>query len=479
MKTTRPAIAMIAIIASAGLASGVDEPDQDQPTTLTYPKFKTLRFEEDWSGFDPKGGSDLWDDTKHMKLNDDGSSWVGLGGELRFRSETWNNFGFSPASTSDDTFALGRAQLYSDWHFGDHLRVFVEGESASATDRNLPGGHRTLDIDQLDLQNAFVDVIFPFSDDNGSATVRIGRQGLLFGKQRLVSTLPWSNSQRSWDGARIIVNTHGWRIDGFYTRYTPVKKYEFNDWKAGPDFWGVYATGKFGEKKNIGVDLYYLGLKTDNTKTYNATSGVEERHTVGARLFGNFGGSGFSYDLEGAYQFGDVGSADINAYMFASQISYAFSDSDWNPTLYVGFDYASGDDTPGDGDVETFNQLFPLGHAYNGYMDLIGRQNITDISAGVSFKPHKKTLVKVDFHNFIRSNDADSVYNAGGGILRATAPGASDTVGQEIDLTLNYLFDRHLTLQGGYSHFFSGAFFADTGADEDIDFYYFQAVYKF
>ncbi|MBL4699549.1 MAG: alginate export family protein [Phycisphaerales bacterium] len=468
----------IAITAGFAVAANDESAEPSDSTSISYPKFKTLRFDENWSAFDPESGTDYWDDIKHIKLNDDGSSWVGVGGELRIRSETWKSFGFSPATTADDSFTLARAQLYTDWHFGDNLRVFVEGESAVASDRDLAGGIRGLDADAIDLQNAFVDISFPFGEKDDKVTIRMGRQGLLFGKQRLVSTLPWSNSQRSWDGARAIFNIDGWRIDAFYTRYTPVEKYSFNDWADGPDFWGVYATGKFGGDKNIGIDLYYLGLETDGAKAYNGTTGIEERHTIGARLFGKFGDSGFGYDVEGAYQFGDVGSADISAYMFASQVYYAF-DSEWKPKVYIGFDISSGDKTAGDGDVETFNQLFPLGHAYNGYMDLIGRQNITDISAGVSFMPHKKFLVKADLHNFTRTEDTDSVYNAGGGILRATAPGASGSVGQELDFTVKYLVDRHLTIQGGYSHFFADDFFTDTGADDDIDFVYFQAVYKF
>lgn len=470
----------IAIMSASGHAVALDEPaETDAPVQVSYPKFQTLRFNEDWSGFDPANGNDYWDDIKHMKLNDDGSVWVGFGGEFRARAETWESFGFSAAPTADDTFALGRVQLYSDWHFGENVRVFIEGESAFSTDRDLPGGIRGLDADTLDLQNAFADFILPFGDSDDKVTLRVGRQGLLYGKQRLVSTLPWSNSQRSWDGAKVMLETHGWQIDAFYTRFTPVSKYDFNDWNAGPDFWGVYATTKLGEDKSIGIDLYYLGLETDTAVTFNGTMGIEERHTVGGRIFGKFGDSGFAYDAEAAYQFGDVGTADVSAYMFATQVSYTAKDISWSPTGYIGFDYASGDDVAGDANVETFNHLFPLGHAYNGYMDLIGRQNIMDISAGVSFKPHKKVLVKADFHNFSRSESADSVYNAGGGVLRATAAGASDDVGQEIDITIKYMVDRHLTLQGGYSHFFAGDYFTDTGADEDIDWAYFQAVYKF
>ncbi len=472
--TTAAIISTVALIATVGTAVA----QEDDSNGVVYPKFKTLRFDENWSKFDPEKGTDYWDDIKRIKLNDDGSTWVGIGGELRLRTESWKSFGFSNTPAADDSFTIARALLYTDWHFGDNFRIFVEGESAVSSDRDLPGGIRGLDADALDLQNAFVDISFPFGDDDDKVTFRLGRQGLLFGKQRLVSTLPWANSQRSWDGARAIFEVNGWRADAFYTRYTPVEKYNFNDWADGPDFWGVYATGKIGGDHNIGVDLYYLGIESDGSKTFNGTSGIEERHTIGGRLFGKFGDSGFAYDIEGAYQFGDLGSADISAYMFASQITYKF-DSQWSPSVYLGFDLASGDDTNGDNKVGTFNQLFPLGHAYNGYMDLIGRQNIIDISAGVSFKPHKKFVIKADVHHFLRTEDGDSVYKAGGGVLRPSLAGASETVGQEFDLTVKYLVDRHLTLQGGYSHFFAGDYFTDTGSDEDIDFMYFQAVYKF
>ena len=38
----------------------------------------------------------------------------------------------------------------------------------------------------------------------------------------------------------------------------------------------------------------------------------------------------------------------------------------------LGFDYASGDENPGDGDGETFDQLFPTGHTYFGFIEQSG-----------------------------------------------------------------------------------------------------------
>ena len=69
----------------------------------------------------------------------------------------------------------------------------------------------------------------------------------------------------------------------------------------------------------------------------------EHRHTVGARLFGNRTGfdldeeefnfdsrrvpdveSKFDWDVEGAYQFGSFGTAEIGAWMISSNWGYTF-----------------------------------------------------------------------------------------------------------------------------------------------------------
>ncbi len=148
------------------------------------------------------------------------------------------------------------------------------------------------------------------------------------------------------------------------------------------------------------------------------------------------------------------------------------------PRLFLGFDYASGDDSPG-GDVETFSQLFPLGHAHLGYMDAIGRQNIIDFNQGISFHPLNRLTVNIHNHLFWRASSADAIYNAGGNVSRAGGLGASRKIGDELDLTLKYKFSRHLVGLLGYSHFFTGEFIGESGANEDMDFVYTQFKYMF
>lgn len=424
----------------------------------------------------PAKPKDYMDPVKHVKLNDDGSVWVGFGGETRARYEYWNNFNTGGA---EGDFLLTRVLLSADLHLGPYVRLFAEGKSAFSTDRDeLPGGRRTLDVDELDLQQGYAEFTTP-DMDGLVASIKAGRLGLNFGKQRLVSTLPWANTMRSWDGADLTLKYKGWQVDAFCTEFVPVKKYDFNTADGQTEFWGAYATGPLSGEL-LKADAYYLGLDLRDSATWNGTSGAETRHTVGGRLFGKDKASGFDYDVEAAYQFGEVGIQDISAWMLGSELGWSAGDA-MKTRLFGGLDYATGDKNPG-GAVGTFRQLFPLGHAYYGQADVLGRQNAVDIFVGVSVNPVAALTVTASYHHFLRDSNRDAIYGVGGTV--GTAAGAltsSDRIGDEIDLKATWKVDAHLALEVGYSRFFAGSAY-DTGSPaigNDIDFAYAQALFKF
>jgi hypothetical protein len=443
------------------------------------PEYQFLRYREDWSVLrdmpaDQK--TDFWDPIKYIPLNEDGSWWASFGASARLRVESWWNYAFGPNPANEDTYLLWRLLLHGDYHFGENLRLFVEGINAVSTPRTLPGGTRTVDVDTLDLEQLFVDFRVPFSEDV-TLTVRPGRQQFIFGKQRLVSPLGWSNTLRRWQGVDAILEAGEWDVNAFWTRYVPVQKYAFNTAAYENQFYGVYATGPLADS-GVGLDLYFLGLENQNPRTFNGTTGSERRFTVGGRLFGEFPGTPIDYDFEGAYQFGSVGPGDVSAFMIGSQFGYKVPEWWSDPRFFLGFDFGSGDRSPG-GNVQTFNQLYPLGHAYLGYIDTIGRQNIMDLSLGVTAKPTEKLAVVLTGHLFWRPEAADALYNAGGNVVRPGAVGTSREVGQEIDLAAWYQFDRHWSALVGYSHFFAGQFIGETGPSNDINFVYVEVTYTF
>ena len=456
-------VAAVAPLADGGRAWAGD---------VARPKAQVLRQNEDWSVLanvpaDQRDGR--FDAIKYVALTDDGLLWASFGGQLRERLEGWSNFGFGAPADSDGVFLLSRMRAHADLHLGHMLRLFVEGKSSLATDRDISGGRRTLDVDELDLQNGFGELVLPLGDE-GSLQVRAGRQEMLLGKQRLVSPLDWSNTRRSFDGVTGVVSVGGWKATGFFTQLVRVKKYDANTTNDDVDLFGLYATTS--QLEGIGgLDVYWLGL--DKTMaSFNGDSGGEDRHTIGGRVWGDVGDSGFDYDVEAAYQFGEVGSADINAFVLASQVGTVVDGGRCKPRLELGFDYASGDSDPADGDVEPFNQLYPLGHAYLGYIDIVGRQNIIDLRGTAAAGFFFGSKLKIDVHSFWRASTDDALYNAGGGVVRAGSAGSSRQVGVELDMTLKRALSKHTLLVLGYHHFFPGDFIDESGASRRIDFVY-------
>ena len=129
-------------------------------------------------------------------------------------------------------------------------------------------------------------------------------------------------------------------------------------------------------------------MLTTRTANFNGTSGREKRHSSRTAYLGQDGETRIgilSWRERGrcrhcgtrGYQRWDVHSC--------PRLHLA-GRKDLSPRAYLEFDYASGDKKPG-GNVGTFNQLFPNGHSYLGYIDYIGRQNIISSSAGISVTP--------------------------------------------------------------------------------------------
>ncbi len=466
-------MAVTAALGMTGTSYGQDEP------TFERPRYQTVRYAEDWSvlaNVDRTSSGDIFDPIKYMPLTEDGDIWASFGGQVRLRAEGWNNFNFGapPDVKHDDTFLLSRFRLHGDLHVGDHVRIFAEGISAWSTDRDLVGGRRTMDVDSVDLLNAFIDLTAPLSDDV-TFVFRAGRQELLLGRQRLVSPLDWANTRRTLDGFAGVFVVHDWTVTAFWAQLVEVRKYNFNRSDAQVEVFGVYAAGRV-PNTDIGLDLYWIGLDLDNPVTYVNITGDEDRHTLGFRLHGKCGTTGFDYDIEAAYQFGEVGSTDISAFMIGSQLGYTVQCA-WSPRFFVGFDYATGG--ADNDEVNTFNQLLPLGHAYLGWIDVVGRQNIMAFSAGVSVKPIERLTLHVQGFTFHRADRGDALYNAGAGVVRGGDLADDREIGYELDLMATYQVDAHLELMLGYSHFFTGDFVENSGPSSDIDFVYMGATWTF
>lgn len=447
------------------------------------PEFTNLRYDEDWSDYAPDDGGTWLAPLKRIAISE--KVWLSFGGDARLRWEYLNGANFDRAN--EDGYLLYRSFQHADLHLGPHWRVFAQGRFSGIGRRDLPGGNReALDYDKGDLWNAFVEAKYPLGGLTG--TLRAGRIELQYGKQRLVSPLDWSNNRRIFEGAVLQLagpDAH-WELDAFLTRPVVIDgdRFTWNEGDKDRAFAGLYYTRKLGEPGRHAIDAYLFYQQRAAPLVSR-----EDLYTLGARVHGPIA-AGLAYDVEAAGQFGRRvvdnrffdDTLDIAAYFVSAELRYTFADTWGKPYLLLGLDYASGDGDPTDRRVETFNQLYPLGHAYFGYIDTVARQNIqaARLGGGITLVPQKVTAA-ADFHFFGRAAGADGLYSAGGALARGpavTTPGGRvvaarhKTLGRELDLTLQYRISRHLTATAGYSRFFTGGFLGETGVSDNTDFVY-------
>jgi hypothetical protein len=421
----------------------------------TRPAYRDLRFDEDWSVLaEPAAlpSRDPFDPIKYVELGDD--VWASFGGQLRLRFESWDAYEFSDVSDPDEDLLLTRLLAHVDLHFGERARLFVEVKSAGSTDQHVFDDTRPLDVDWFDLQNGFLELA------GESLRFRLGRQELAFARQRLVSPLDWANARRTFDGATLEWTRGDWHATGFATRPVRVRPDDGNDYRPDIEtFYGVHAT-RSATSETARLDLYAYGIEKED--------GDDRFFTLGGRVADTIGDTPFDYDLELS---GQLGSDAFRAAMFASQLGWWLAEHTLSPRFFVGFDWASG------GDDGVFNQLFPLGHAYFGAIDAIGRQNLLAASAGVSFRPLAAVSAELVFHQFWLDDPGSGLFAADG---RQTRPGGSrHRVGAELDLVGKWQIDPHTALFAGYGHFFPGPFIDAADPSSATDFVYLALQYTF
>lgn len=445
------ASSLVLVAASAIVAAPLRA--QTTATPSARPAYDMVRYREDWSK--PLTG-DLMDPLKHIALWEDG--WLSLGGHVRARAERDDNFLGGGAGTRTDNFGLVRVHLHGDLHVMPRLRAFVEGRLASARGRDLPGGFRTTDRDDADVQQAFVE-LNDIALGSGRWTVRVGRQELLFGRERVLSPLDWANARRTFQGAVIEGRDGALTFTALWAHPVTIVSAAVNVPDVHTQLWGAQVTWQHAASAL--TDIYALVKGVDAAGVVPAS----QRATLGARTLGPIAGTAFAYELEGGMQLGTAGNADVQAWMLATDLTRTWS-GPHAPALTVGADYASGTGAGAAAQSGTWDQLYPLAHAFLGFADALGRRNVIEERIVAQWSASSTVRLRGSLHAFQRASTDDAIYDATGAVLRGSVPNAPREIGGEADLTAIWRIGRHLRVDGGVARFTPGAFFAATGASQ-------------
>lgn len=300
----------------------------------------------------------------------------------------------------------------------------------------------------LDFHQAYFAVTNVFT---APVTVKIGRQELAYGNERVVGTAGWTNTGRTFDAGVVSYAGETFTADIFSSKLVGTQTSD-----ASENFRGVYGTFRSFQPHQI--DGYVL--IDDNTaevpRGVDAGSPKLRRYTVGNYTRGKV--NVFDYELEFAYQMGKTSLTDstarlsVAAYLLGGVVGYTF-DQDSKTRTAIAYTVLSGDDNAQDNEMRTFSTLFGTGHKFYGYMDyfppVLPNNGLRQLRFTAGMNLNSTVGISVDGHSF-RLDRAATYTNGQGGTVQ------ENSLGQELDLTTTLKYSANVSLVVGASAFVPG-----------------------
>jgi hypothetical protein len=397
-------------------------------------------------------------------------AWLRLRGEFRERFEGVQGSGF--VDGRDDTYWLSRVRLTATITPGPLVSFQVQAQDARVADKQVgPTGAPFKGT--FDMRLAFADI----GRAAGRVAVRVGRQELVYGDQRLVGHVGWLNTARTFDAAKLTLRGKRTRVDVFGASVVRSLERELDKSGNGNRFYGAYGvTSALIPKASVEP---YLFVRSD--RGIRSEGGALARlnaATIGARATGKLPAR-FDYDVDMALQRGALAGDRIEAWAGHWQLRQTLPGT-WPVRLVGEFNIASGDRDQTDGTRGTFDQLYPTGHDKYGLADQVGWRNIRHMRLGLELPPVKTVQLTGGYHSWWLMELNDALYAASGvAIARVAGGAAASHVGQELDIQASRALSPQLQLTGGYAYMMPGRFLKQATPGASYSFPYVMVTYVF
>lgn len=378
-----------------------------------------------------------------------GAAWsqspiYSFSGQIRYRGEVENR-SFVPGSKTNH-YHLLRSRIGLQVRPEPGMQVFLQvqdsrpfgGENGSLARGTMDGS-----ADALDCHQAYflMDRLF-----SAPLQLKIGRQEVRFGNERLIGANNWSNTGRVFDAGVLSYSHRVVSLDLFYSRLSGGQNSANAD-----NLLGVYSTLR--PNSALVCDGYLL----HDYNTSNITSGNDlgkdllSRYTVGLHVHGGKGC--LQWALEGYRQTGalqvreGLPLADIHGALISADMKLILRQKSAT-ALSLSACRISGDGDPSDQTARSFDLLFGSKHGYYGLMDyypdrLFADQGLKDYAVGLTTHNSDRLQLTAEAH-----------------VFRTDAPPPSASVraiGKELDMTLIWTHSKSLSLEAGCCAFFPDA----------------------
>ncbi|MDP3073127.1 MAG: alginate export family protein [Opitutaceae bacterium] len=431
-------------------------------------------------------------------------------------TDAGSNWDFSKRRVDDNNNSYLLSRLMPRVGYtGKRLAFTVEGRASSSIgderfNATAPGKGLAENDSGMDVHQAFV---FIGNHKEFPVSVKIGRQELSYGDQRLVGHFRWNNNARTFDALKVRWQNPLFGVDVFTGGVVYNDSRNLNKSNSQDHFSGAYFNFPTLLKNEI-TEAYLFarnverGIATDNWSGVPAPfrfPGAQDVYTAGLRVKSKPNAyDPFDYGVELMQQFGNrtavfAGTAPAaalaaprlnhKAYAAVLQGGYTWTQNTHQPRLALIYSYGTGDKNATDTKSGTFQNLFPTNHLFYGYMDLSSLQNLHDIRLAYTIKPTPTSIIALEGHAHFLGRTSDFWYNVAG-IPRnfATAPvgsgggyrinpGYSKHVGNELDLVAAWTFKPYAQIEAAACRYFRGDYIKQSLASvgsKDATYFYVQ-----
>ena len=435
-------------------------------------------------------------------------------------TDAGSNWDFSKRAVDDNNnrYLLSRL-LPRIGYTGKWFSATVEGRSSYSFgderyNATAAGKALTENDGGVDLHQAFVLIgnhkEFPFS-------LKIGRQELNYGDQRMVGAFRWNNIARTFDAVKLRYQNAFLGVDVFTGGVVYTNSNNLNRSNSQDHFSGAYFNFPTLLKNEISEAYFYArnverGIATDNWTGVPAPfrfPGAQDVYTAGLRLKSKPNAYGpYDYGVEAMYQFGNrtavfpattVTAAlaaprlDHQAYALVAQAGYTWTKQALSPRLALIYSFGSGDKDSTDLKSGTFQNLFPTNHLFYGYMDLSSLQNLHDIRVAYTLKPTATSMIALEAHSHFLDRTTDFWYNVAGVPRNVTAaavgsggsyrinPSYGKHIGNELDLVTGWTVRPYVQVEASACHYFRGDYIKQslaTVGSKDANYCYVQLTFN-
>ena len=398
-----------------------------------------------------------------------------LGQFLRRRAPAPGGFsggGFRPAN--DDLYPLQRFRLALTLRPVSWWKIVAQTQDARVWfDNQTPHGPPRQDT--WDLRQAYAELGDP---DKNPVALRVGRQEISLGGERLVGVSQWQNVGRTFDAARLMLHYRKLSLTAFSASVVVLRDGQVGSADAGNNLHGLYASVA-GWIPNATLEPYLMWRLQPNVRSELGPLGHLDMKVSGARWLGKV--RALDYNTSIVIERGSVVADHVNAWGGHWLLGYSLPKPAGSFRLVAEYNYATGDGNPHDGRVYTFQLLYPTAHDRHGLADQVGWRNIHHLRGAAEWKLRPQWTLTPRYSAFWLADARDALYNSQGNVVVARVPdgSAGRWVGQELDVATAYSMTRVTEIGAGFAHIFPGTFLQRASPGHGYSYPYFQISTKF